>query len=71
MGDRLCDRYTIAQEKMMAMERGLDMLLVWSDFKDWTLVLFRGLRESGNALHITIRFGNYLIAPEGAGKTNA
>ena len=55
----------------MAMERGLDMLLVWSDFKDWTLVLFRGLRESGNALHITIRFGNYLIAPEGTGKRNA
>jgi len=63
--------YTIAQEKMMAMERGLDILLAWNDFKDRTLELFRGMRESGNALHITIRVAINLTAREGSGKTNA
>ncbi len=58
----------MAQEKMMAIEMGLVMLLVWKDLKDWTLVLFSGLRESGDALHITIRFTFYLITLQGTGK---
>jgi len=52
----------------MAMEIGLDMPLFWKDFKDWTLVLFNGLRASRNALHITIRFAIYLIALPGTEK---
>jgi hypothetical protein len=63
--------YTIAQEKMMAMERGLDILLAWNDFKDRALELFRGMQKSGNALHITIRLAINLITREGSGKTNA
>jgi hypothetical protein len=63
--------YTIAQEKIMAMEMGLDILLAWNDFKDRALELFRAMRKSGNALHITIRLVINLIAREGSGKTNA
>jgi hypothetical protein len=63
--------YTIAQEKIMAMERGLDILLAWNDFKDRALELFRGMRKSGSALHITIRLAINLFAREGSWKANA